>query len=436
MIIGSFLLAQAAAAIPSHMPAPEPGGCAAVAGAVDGAGATLPSAVDGTRLDSVKDLTRLRRRAKDGRVIVIEGGDFSNWDFRKAKLSAVCFRGTRLAASKWGGVSAPGMGFIHADLTGAQLAGARLPGVLLRTTTMTGADATNADLRGGRLDGGWSASLAGLKLDGANLAGFRFHCGVTETDGCPFDRQGITARGTDFSNALFDGFTFWDANVEGVKLNGAEIRLDNVPLLQAAADAESMTLRQDGRRIQVSGRVAALLGRALAPAIDSTAQLVQPTPQSARLPERKLLFLSDRLPTVQGAAADPLWPQAVQALVALAPSRLLIVRESGGHIRVRGSAVAVGGGNCRITADALAPGAGGSFGVTPPARGRRRMRPEVPAVIVGPDQATIAPEQGRAEGPAKVVHCTGDASFGPMKRVPVDDLTFEALWSAAGRPPG
>jgi uncharacterized protein YjbI with pentapeptide repeats len=436
MIIGSFLLAQAAAAIPSHMPAPEPGGCAAVAGAVDGAGATLPSAVDGTRLGSVKDLTRLRRRAKDGRVIVIEGGDFSNWDFRKAKLSAFCFRGTRLAASKWGGVSAPGMGFIHADLTGAQLAGARLPGVLLRTTTMTGADATNADLRGGRLDGGWSASLAGLRLDGANLAGFRFQCGVTETDGCPFDRQGITARGTDFSNALFDGFTFWDANVEGVKLNGAEIRLDNVPLLQAAAGAESVTLRQDGRRIQVSGPVAALLGRALAPAIDSTAQLVQPTPQSARLPERKLLFLSDRLPTVQGAAADPLWPQAVQALVALAPSRLLIVRESGGHIRLRGRAVAAGGGSCRITADALAPGAGGSFGVAPPARGRRRMRPEVPAVIVGPDQATIAPEQGRAEGPAKVVHCTGDASFGPMKRVPVDDLTFEALWSVAGRPPG
>jgi hypothetical protein len=64
------------------------------------------------------------------------------------------------------------------------------------------------------------------------------------------------------------------------------------------------------------------------------------------------------------------------------------------------------------------------------------MRPEVPAVIVGPDQATSAPEQRRAEGPAKVVHCTGDASFGPMKRVPVDDLTFEALWSVAGRPPG
>ena len=45
MIIGSFLLAQAAAAIPSHMPAPESGGCAAVAGAVDGAGATLSGAM-------------------------------------------------------------------------------------------------------------------------------------------------------------------------------------------------------------------------------------------------------------------------------------------------------------------------------------------------------------------------------------------------------
>lgn len=431
MILATLLLAQAA---PPTPPPTEPIGCAAAAGAVDGTGASLPEAVDGSKLDSVKDITRLRKRARDGRVILVEGGDFSNWDFRKAKLSAICFSGSKLAASKWSGVSAPGMGFIGADLTGAQLADAKLPGVLLRTTTMTGANASDADLSGGQLDGGWSASLAGLRLDGAKLAGFRFRCGVTEADGCAFDRKGITARNTDFSNAVFDGFAFWDANLEGARLEGAEVRLDNTPLLQAAAGGESITVRNGDRRIRVPGRVAAALGRAFAPPPDDGSQMVQAVPQSTRATGGKQLFVSDRLPAVQGGAEDPAWPEAVRALVALAPSYLLVGIEKDGRAMVRGAASDADGARCWIDAGPLAPGAEGSFGVAPPSKGRRRSKPKTAAIIVRTDAAMIAPDQVAAEEAAKVVRCRGNASFGTMKRVPVDDRTFEALWSAVAAP--
>jgi hypothetical protein len=46
----------------------------------------------------------------------------------------------------------------------------------------------------------------------------------------------------------------------------------------------------------------------------------------------------------------------------------------------------------------------------------------------------IAPDQVSAQEAAKVVRCKGNASFGTMKRVPVDDRTFEALWSAVAVP--
>lgn len=423
MMLVLALLAQVAPA-----PLPAPIGCAAAAGEVDGRGATLPEAVDGAGIKSVKELAKLRRRARDGRVIVVEGGDFSNWDFRKARLSAICFRGTRLAASKWSGVSAPGMGFIGADLTGAQFADARLPGVLLRTATLTGANATDADLSGGRLDGGWGASMAGLRLDGAKLVGFQFRCGVTEADGCAFDRKGITARGADFSRAVVDGFTFWDASLEGAKVEGAELRLDNAPLLKAAAEAERVALRHGRRRVEVPGRIAAALGRAIAPPAADPSRTVQAVPTSRRAADGKLLFVSDALPTIESGTDHPLWPEALRALVGVAPSYLLVSLEKDGRAMVRGVATGEEGGRCWIDAGPLAPAAKGSYGV--PVSARRGARARVAAVILDGDTARIPPEQADAEEASKVVRCAGAASFGTMRRVPVDARGFELLWSA------
>jgi len=435
MIVASMLIAQVAAAPAQPSPPPSPA-CVAAAGAVDGAGATLPEPVPGASIKSAKALGKLRKDARGGQVLLIEGGDFSHWNFGKTDLSAICFRGTNLAGTNWNGVSAPGMGFIDSDLTGANLSGASLPSVLFRTTTLAGADATGADLHGGRLDGGWHASLAGWKLDRANLTGFHFRCGVTEADGCPFDRKGISARGADFSGAVFDGFAFWDAALEGAKVEGAEMRLDNAGVLAAARSATAITIQVGRKRTPVSGPVAALLARALTETAPS-APMVQPLPGSARSSDKlvagKYLFVSDTL-TIAPQANDPAWPNAMQVLVRIAPSHLMMLVNRDGTAWLRGGASDDGGGQCRLDAGRLRPGPGGSFVAPAPASPRRRKTAQrgIPVAIVqGGDIATIAPEQASAPDGTRLVTCTGTAGFGRLRRVPVDDVTFDSIWSAA-----
>ena len=425
--LSSASLAQQAAPVPVAA-----AGCAAQAGAVDGTGATLPEPVDGKALRKISAIERLRKRAKDGRVIMIDGGDFTGWDFRKARLSSICFRGSKLANSDWRGVNAPGMGFMVSDLSGAKLAGAAMPGVLFRTTTLAGADATRADFRGGRLDGGWNASLSGWKIDGANFSGFRFQCGVTEADGCPFDRQGISAAGADFSNAVFQGFSFWGATLTGARFEGAEIAVDDLAQLDSATLPTALVARRGTRRTEITGPMIPLLVRALsnAPAAASPGE-TQAVPSSARL-TGKALFVSESLAITPAVTADPGWPQALRVLLRLAPSYLLVDVGRNRRADVRGVAQTDKGGVCTINASSLAPGPRGTFLIAPP-RGRG-ARPGVPAIVATDDQATIAPEQASAVDSVRVVNCAGIAPFGTMKRVPVDDLTFDALWSAAGQP--
>ncbi|MGK6318112.1 pentapeptide repeat-containing protein [Sphingomonas sp. DT-204] len=421
---------------PSRAPEPAPItaiGCAAQAGEVDGTGASLPPPIDGTTLKKVSAIRKLRRRAKDGRVSVIDGGDFTGWDFRKAGLSSICFRGSKLGGSDWRGVNAPGMGFIVSDLSNAKLAGAVMPGALFRTTTLAGADATRADFRGGRLDGGWNASLAGWKIDGASFAGFRFQCGVTEADGCPFDRKGISAVGTDFSNAVFQRFSFWGATLTGARFDGADIAVDDLAQLDPATLPTALTVHRGTRRAAIAGQMIPLLARALAaaPAEASDPEAGKPAP--AERPTGKALFISDAMPIAISAAADPAWPQVLPVLLRLAPSYLLVDVDRRQRAAVRGVAQSDTGGMCAIDAGPLPPGRGGSFLIAPPPG--RRARPGVPAIVVNGDKATIAPEQATAVDSVRVVNCAGIAEFGTMKRVPVHELTFDALWSAAGQPP-
>jgi hypothetical protein len=45
------------------------------------------------------------------------------------------------------------------------------------------------------------------------------------------------------------------------------------------------------------------------------------------------------------------------------------------------------------------------------------------------DTATITPEA------ARVMACTGTASFGRLRRIPIDDVTFDSIW-ASDKPVG
>lgn len=243
--------------------APATDSCMARAGSVTGEGSTLPIALAGVDFKKSHAIEKLRKKAKDGRTIVIEGGDFTDYDFRKAKLDNVCFRSVKLANTDWSGATATGMGFIDSDLTGSTLTGAILRNTLFRTTTLADVDATAADLSGGRLDGGWNASLKNLKLDLAKLNGFHFTCGTRAIDGCPFDKQGISARNTDFSGVVFDGFSLWGTTVDGAVFDGAEMAIDDVGQIVGGAEPNVLTVRHRGMSTLVDGPVAMVLAGAL-----------------------------------------------------------------------------------------------------------------------------------------------------------------------------
>lgn len=202
--------------------------CRVAAGNLDGSGSVLPVAIDGRRLKAFWQIAALRRNAPPGQIIVIEGGDFSRQKIGAIDLSAVCFRGTKLVNTVWTETKGLGIGFINADLTNARFERVEFDNILFRSSTLSNLAAAGSRFSFGQLDGGWANSIAGLNLDGAQLIGFRFICGVTAADGCAFDRKQLSMRGTNLSGASLSSFAFWDTAFDGAILNQTEIGIDQV----------------------------------------------------------------------------------------------------------------------------------------------------------------------------------------------------------------
>ncbi len=190
--------------------------------------AAQSSAIDGTKLENVKAIRSLRAKAKDGRPLIIQGGNFSGMKFDDGNFSNICFFGTKLLNTRWVKTRAEGIGFIDADLTGSTFDRVRMPYALFRNTVLANVDATGTQLAYGQLDGGWDPSMANLKLDNANMTGFRFICGTSATDGCSFDRKQISMRGTNLTGASLSTFTIWDARVDDAILANTEIAYDQL----------------------------------------------------------------------------------------------------------------------------------------------------------------------------------------------------------------
>ncbi len=475
--------------------------CSTRAGAVSGIGMTLPLAISGDTVKKSHAIEKLRKKAKDGRTILIEGGDFTAYDFRKAKLSNVCFRGVKLANTDWSGANATGMGFIDSDLSGSVFTGAILRNVLFRTTTLANVDATAADFSEGRLDGGWNASIKNLKLDLAKMNNFRFICGTTAVDGCPFDRQGISARNTDFSGALFEGFALWGSKVDGALFDGADMAIEDVGQIIGGAEPNVISVRHAGMATLVDGPVAMALAGALVTSGSVASQCTNPpsalqtafcedksgqlfafdsdvtrlvasgpppkkklvaafenarnfclnqttenrvlcltrvyrarrnsllattAPMTWMKRAQKILFVRNDLALASGATLQPSWPGVAQVLVRLSPSYMLARVESGKRVSVRGFATGESPAACSIQ---VAAAAGGSGVFSAPVSAPGKKRPiNTPLFRVVGEQAILATAQDDVASPSRVPVCNGAASFGTMKRLPIDPMTFESLW--------
>jgi uncharacterized protein YjbI with pentapeptide repeats len=512
----TILLSFAAAA------APPTDSCMARAGTLTGEGSTLPMSVPGDTLKKSYAMEKLRKKAKDGRTIVIEGGDFTDYDFRKAKLSNICFRGVKLTNTDWTGANITGIGFIDSDLSGATFTGAILRGALFRTTTLANVDATAADFSEGRLDGGWNASIKNFKIDLAKFNSFKFVCGTRAVDGCPFDRQGISARNTDFSGVLFSGFALWGANVSGAIFDGADMNVDDVGQIIGGAVPNVVNVRHGNMSTLVDGPVAMALAGALATANTVANQCSSPQgplqiafceDKSGTLrafdsdivrlaasgaPEKKktivafergrdlclagptttkttclttvyrtrrnsllattapmtwmkragrILFARNDLALTSGATLQPSWPGIAQVLVRLSPSFMLARVEGSKRVAVRGASIGASDAACSLDV-AANPASAGNFTVPVALPGSSRKTPGpngVEIVVTSPskkrpvptpvfrvvgEQAILLQAQDDGTAPVRVAICNGAAMFGAMKRLPIDEMTFESLWAS------
>ncbi len=409
----SLVLLMAAAAV---YPATE--ACQTRVGAL-GTTPDLPQPIDGTLLRKAGELEKLRKRAKEGALLIVKGGDFSGWDFRKQKLGNICFMDAKLAKSDWRGVRMPGLGFIDTDLSQGQLAGATLPQLLLRTATLAGADATGANLDGVRVDGGWNASFAGLKLDRASVRGAVFACGTGEADGCPFDRQGMSARGADFRDAVFNGYSWWSADLEGARFDNAQLAIDDLAGLASATMPTRLRVGIAGTLVDMPGDVAIALGRMVAvPPATTAAPVTSLSLQSGGT----LLYVRSPVAALiraeQGASAAIVAKHVAQS----ASVRIALRADAQGRIAVRGAAV-VGGRACRFQAPQLVRS---PAGYALPGQPRRRAEPLL-SIEAGKISLTAPVDAARRSAGAP--GCTDAAQFGTLVPLAIDAATFETVWN-------
>jgi uncharacterized protein YjbI with pentapeptide repeats len=223
--------------------------CLARAGTLTGQNSNLPVAVPGSTIKSAQDFNRLIRGMPYGETILIDGGDFSGWKFgSKWRLGGrymnnICFSGTKMVQTDWSNAKTSGLGFINVDFTGSNMREAEMPFVLFRNTTLKDVQASQADWSRGQLDGGWNNSMANLKIEDADLSGFRFVCGASESNGCPFDRQGIKARKANLTNASIYGFSVLDADFTQARIEGIELGINQLDQLKGAVALGSVRLR-------------------------------------------------------------------------------------------------------------------------------------------------------------------------------------------------
>ncbi|MEA3030444.1 MAG: hypothetical protein QOG13_1769 [Sphingomonadales bacterium] len=274
--------------------------------------AALPNRIDGATIHGRDALIALRAARGDA-LTTITGGNFAGADLRNARLGNICFIDTNFAGANLSGADLSGSGFVRADLSGANLSRARMAGVLLRQPNLKEADATGADLSGGKMDGGWDASVENFKLDGANLSGFRFACGITISDGCPIEGE-ISLRGANLTGAFLSGYeklSIW----EGARIDRTEIALTQLDEL-ATADLAGPILVRGGEAVaELSGAEL----RAMLPHLSFAGEAATPSFDCARAasPIEQVICRPDggRLRALDRAVAD-LYRQAGPAAAA------------------------------------------------------------------------------------------------------------------------
>ena len=394
--------------------------------------AELPGLVSGGTLKDAKALVALRRARGEG-VIPIRGGDFSNADFRGARLDRICFLGTKLTGSQWRGANLSGSAFVGADLSGADLRETRMRRILLRNAVLENVNARRSILAGGRFDGGWGeGSVKGFRLDSADLTGFRFECGITIDDGCPIDGGELTLRGA----ILRDSNLINYADVTGARIDGTRVTPAELPELRKASLEGPIVVTGAEEAISLSpDEYRSLLPHFRDPAETEELPADQGGERLKHVSPGSALYFVDHPQTFgDGVRTHALYIRLLPALIGTAWSRLSVKVNADGSIDASGEAVGANAHSCSLDAAGLRfdPATGWYSGaqesgadVPAPWRGK-----PMPVLRFRGDRADVwrMGRGGDGEGDpreSEFASCGARAAFSPMLRVPLSSAQAE-----------
>lgn len=210
--------------------------------------------VKGEELKSPEDLRDIVNKPGIEATIIV-GGQFKGWDFSGSRLQQTCFVDADLSDSNWNGAIIQAPAFVRTNLTNANFVDADISQVRFSNADLTGANMREAQLRYGKFTGGWfEGGVAGWTLDGADMTGFVFDCGITVPDGCPVYQGGesMSARGTEFSRATLHSFGLFRIDVEDAILDRTIIDPDQLPDLRGANFRGDIILRGGDVNISIT----------------------------------------------------------------------------------------------------------------------------------------------------------------------------------------
>ena len=421
-MLGYLLSVVLAAAVPP--PAVEPRDCQFELGPlVQGPEtATLPGQVDGAALAG-RDALLALRRARGDALIVVNGGRFARADFRSARLHNICFVGTDLSRSDWRGADAPGMAFVDADLRGARLEGARMARVVFRNANLENVRADHAMMASGLLDGGWfEGNVDNLRLDGADLTGFRFDCGLSIDDGCPVEtgHGGVTLRGANLSGANL----FWRADAAGARINRTRVKPGELGALRDARLEGPIIVASAGLSVEISPGEYRTLFPHLSEEEGAREQSRAAAPPDWAVPGAVVWFAEGPSLFDQGFRDNPLYLRLLPVLTAAPWSQLAVRVNADGSIDIAGQAIGVNGHMCNAAGEGLSfdPATGWYSGSDPSVAAHPPQRRLVPVLLLDRDRAEIRndghldpADEGALDAYAS---CGMRAAFQPMFLVP------------------
>jgi uncharacterized protein YjbI with pentapeptide repeats len=334
---------------PPPRPLPPARGCREAL-AENGDLRNLPGRVDGEAIHGVAGLADLRAAWGDA-LIVVEGGDFSKAPLRGARLRNFCFYGSNFAGSDWREAETRGVGFIGVDFSGAWLDRSRMRGLLLDTVKLDGATALGADWRGGVLSGGPMGSLKQVRLDGADLRGFRVDCGGGMDTACVSYWGEISLRDADLRSARVDTLRA-DVDWTGARLGGTRMNLYQLTEIGPARNLGPLIVRAG----DVEARLSPAEFKAVQPFVHSLREPggVPPAGRPSWLrPGATSLFVEAPVrfdPAFRGTA---LYRRLVPVLAGNPISRILVTVRRDGRIDAEGDAVGGGDHVCGLDGKGL-----------------------------------------------------------------------------------